>query len=918
MAGSRSYYWCKDLTTTPEDFDPPDNALLILIDTDYYIDINQLLATVQMPVYVYTIVPEAVCETEGDFKFTFDEHNNIRYDVSGGAAYKHRLWNHSGDSALISTLDVEWDSVFDWIFSLLWTRTTAYNVEVRRVAKHRSSILYAPMGHWQGPFALLLKFLKGRKVERLAVVEGKYLRLDVSTESGFYRSTGMVNEYAHATVPVEVDSQARILGLTSSVSLTPASVQRYVDDHAASVVLANYHRQSVGIVPDTVVTAAVHRVQFRPHSYDEFAKPSLVAFMSPLVDGSYAFDQCLSNDKQGIKGRIKDVACSISETTPFVRKVMLEFTDLVSTGANLVPVDHDEVYVRQNRPSQRYLLALAELATQPLRMIKSFLKKESYGKITDPRVISTICPEDKMEYSRYMYAFSAHMKTFSWYAFGHTPKVIAQRVAAICVSATQHVNLTDMSRMDGRVSPLVRQFEEIAITACFKPAYTSDLLELMRSQHGLRGISTHGERYTTGSARNSGSPETSGANTLLNAFTAFLALRMSRDSAGAFFTPAEAWSRLGLYGGDDGLTADIDPTIYSKAASILGQLLTKEVINRGDAGVEFLARRYGPDVFYGDTNSCCDLLRQLSKFHTTVHLNGVTAVDKLVAKCEAVALTDPYTPIFGPLSKKVLEIKGGVGVEGDLLRCVSWWARYPREDQFPNSPAVWMESYVQTLGLDVDRFKRWIDGCSTLADIMSTTPLLLDSKSVDTAPAPVVIDGHVFIPKDERCPLHPAGAHTAAECRTSKSTSKIHPQQQFVLGGKRDRRSRKRVLTLFADRRTIPLVDGIDEEAARAWINKNGPIREPYGLHAVFPSTPDWVSWSQEGGSPEFIKSEGDICALRRSERMDQLFLQSLPPLPEGLEAKKKVGGRTRKPHKGKERGPPDIGGEASNDAGVA
>jgi hypothetical protein len=893
-SGSRIYYWSKDLTTVPADFNPPDNALLVLIDTDYYLDINQLLSTVELPLYVYTIVPESVCESQGDFRFTFDSNNNIRYDVTGGASYKHQLWNHSGDSALTTTLDVAWPSYGEALCAFFWPHATAYNVEVRRITKHRSSVLYAPMGHWSGPLVYLLRYLSGRKVSRLNVVEGKYLRLDVTNNNGFYRSTGYVDEYAHATVPVEIDSQVRILGLTSSVSLTPASVQRYVDDHAAATMLANYHRQSIGSIPDTVVTAAVHRVQFRPQSYDEFAKPSLVPFMTPFVNGAYAFDQCLANDKRAVKGRIRDVASSISDVSSFVRTVMLEFKDLICLGANLVPTDHDEVYTRQTRPTQRHILAVAEMAGKPLRMIKSFIKKEAYGKLTDPRVISTICPEDKMEYSRYMYAFSAHMKKFPWYAFGHTPKVIAERVAGICESATKYVNLTDMSRMDGRVSPIVREFEKIIITSSFKPEYATQLIELMRSQHNLRGYTTFGERYETGSARNSGSPETSVANTLLNAFIAFYALRMTKDNNGVFFNSAEAWSRLGLYGGDDGLTADVDPDKYAKAASTMGQVLTKDIVKRGDAGVEFLARRFGPDVFTGDTNSCCDILRQLSKFHTTVHLQGVTAVDKLVAKCEAIALTDPWTPIFGPLSRKVLELKGGTG-SPDLQRCVSWWAIYPRADQFPNVPAAWMETYVHDLDLDIDRFKVWLDSCNTLTDILTTAPLLLNPKIPTKAPAPLVLDGNVLIPEDKRCPVHPAGAHTAGGCRSKNSKLKIFSPQQFILGGRRSRRLRDELLRVFSDRYAIPLVDGIDEDTARDWIDKHGPFYEPYGLHAIFPETKD---------SPDLIKAADGIAAMRRSEHLDKLFLDGLVKVQraKSVSPGKRRKSTPQKTKKGKER----------------
>ena len=173
--------------------------------------------------------------------------------------------------------------------------------------------------------------------------------------------------------------------------------------------------------------------------------------------------------------------------------------------------------------------------------------------MTDPRAISQIEGPVKLAYSQFIYALSDALKGFEWYAFGKTPRKIAERIAQLCFRAESHADNTDYSRQDGRVNEVVRLFERMLMLALFHPSFHVEMLKLMRSQTGLRARTTFGVKYDTGYARASGSPETSAFNTILNAFIAYLAFRMTRVD-GRYLKPEEAWARLGIYGGDDSLT----------------------------------------------------------------------------------------------------------------------------------------------------------------------------------------------------------------------------------------------------------------------------------------------------------------------------------------------------------------------------
>jgi hypothetical protein len=387
----------------------------------------------------------------------------------------------------------------------------------------------------------------------------------------------------------------------------------------------------------------------------------------------------------------------------------------------------------------------------PLRMIKMFMKKEAYAEPKDPRPISTINGVDKGEYSKFIYTFSDHLKTCQWYAFGKTPKEIAERVCAVLEGAKRAVN-TDLSRFDGRVSQVLRELEKLILMRAFHPSYHSQLLELHRSQYCLHGVGTFGTEYETDYTRCSGSPETAAFNSAANAFMAFLALRTTRRN-GAFLTPAQAYASLGIYGGDDGMTADVDPAAYVKSCASVGQKLTVEEIKRGEFGIKFLARVYGPHVWFGDTSSCCDLPRQLSKFHSTIVLPpNVTPQQKLVEKCRSLFLSDPNTPILGELSIRVIACIGGIPEPGPAKAIAHWNSFVDSDSQYPNERGDWMEAYCKESipGVDLARFRRWLSTCTELNDFLKP-PLLVEPKPAKSE-VPVVVDDDI-LPRSYK-PVH--------------------------------------------------------------------------------------------------------------------------------------------------------------------
>ncbi len=282
---------------------------------------------------------------------------------------------------------------------------------------------------------------------------------------------------------------------------------------------------------------------------------------------------------------------------------------------------------------------------------------------------------------------------------------------------------------------------------CFHSSDHEELDRLLRSQSGLRAYGRHGESYLTWFARLSGSPETSVLNTLLNVFIAFIALRRMGK------THTEAWDSLGMYGGDDGISSDVDVSVYTNAAKGMGQTLTIEPVLRGCQGVSFLSRMYSPDVWFGDENSCCDIRRQLCKFHVTVNLPAnVTPEMKIQEKIRGFRDSDRHTPIFRDLVQAAERF--GIA-EKPLVGCeqiVRHGSDCDSSEQYPNAPGEWMlqllhDQVPEMTGEAVTAFTAMCMRAGSYRDLLNAPLLAMPRPPVPNKNAPAVLDNVVVLGK---------------------------------------------------------------------------------------------------------------------------------------------------------------------------
>jgi hypothetical protein len=751
-AGCRSYHWAKDLSVRQDRFDPSPLDLLCLVDVDMYMDIPALLCHGFQPVLISTFQPSCVAKSEGEYCFTFDKNDIVQYDVSGGAHYSHKVWNYGTDVVMAVSKS----------FGITYVNT--YNVDRRYLDDDHQLILLTPIEQiitpWWNP-----TWLKGDKVEYMKVAETvddkTYLRLSVKTKERMMRSTGRPETYLCATIEAKRDDAlASIARSSKSTDLTIAGVKTVLKDceQEQAAILTEYHNCKRGIVPDVIypIDKSVFNFQYDPKEYDPDAKPSLKPYMSPVILGCYAPVQCKSNDQAAINGRINDVKPSDDITVSAKMLMYMEefLSFMIPTPHVGHPVDFDTVHEKQNRPSQRAILKRAGLvaALKDDSPIQSFQKAEAYGKITDPRIISTIPGVAKYNYSRYIYSFTKVLRQTKWYAFAITPIEIARRVASICLLALYAI-MTDLSRFDGRVSIVLRTLEKLAMLRYFAIEYHKELAELMASQQNQRAYTKFGVKYGTGFTRASGSPETADFNSMDNAFMAYVSLRKTiRD--GRPVSAQEAWDGLGIYGGDDGITADVDPNVYVATCSEVGQVLELDIVKRGESGVTFLARTYSLHVWHGATDSICDIGRQLSKLHVTPSLPiTVTPLQKLCEKLYSYYLTDRNTPIIGQLATMVVTVFPElVPKDHNANRLASYYSLVPEEVQYPNNDSAdnWMISSVKASlpDFNFDTFNAWLALVTKLKDssLLLKAPLCASYDITFSSKVPVVVNGVVVEP----------------------------------------------------------------------------------------------------------------------------------------------------------------------------
>jgi len=496
------------------------------------------------------------------------------------------------------------------------------------------------------------------------------------------RSIAPIGSLLCATLPLRDLESLESKSRAAKYDLTVHDVIRVHENEVEANVILEYIRSGdKKPVPAPIpLDKSIRHYIVNPTIDDSEAKESVVAFMSPIIEGAYAPKICKSNEEYEVKARVFDaVTIGAKQEGDRIPKVVQEaaaafiamFID-ENHYQKAHPCSIEEVYTRQPKPTQRAKLDHAD-PCDPIRIIRNFQKKETYSSIKPPRPISEPNATDKLQYAQFIYVLMQHMKSCPWYAFGKSNADVARRVADICKFA-QSIMGSDFSFYDGTIGWILREFELSILLALFHPIYHAKIRELHKADYDLDVVCPLGTKYHSDTARFSGTLGTAAFNSLINALWAFIC-KWIEYRGDPKYRAKYCWNSLGVYGGDDGNTADIKVQTAEKVAALLGLKVKASSLARGSPGVTFLSRVYSPNVWNGDVNSCTVLLRQLLKLHVTPHLPpNVTPRMKAIEKARAYYQTDPGAPVLGDWSAKVLSL---CPIDTELTSYLDFWNARP-------------------------------------------------------------------------------------------------------------------------------------------------------------------------------------------------------------------------------------------------
>jgi hypothetical protein len=731
LSGSLIHYWPID-THSKECSDPiKNNHVFKLFNVDYYIDWKHYLWMAQ-PFAIFTFTPETPCGVDNETVWTVNESNFIEMSVNGGSKYVHQLWDYN-----ISNFTSRYPGV-----------SIDYAVESIRVQKHWSIVLITPINVHRNYTSDIVSGLQRIKFVHDVVSFDQAKRkaiimYDVSKDHNMIICAP--NAYSCAVIPATLQTLLRSRLLMSNVKiyeLLPILTPVYGNDcRKEQAIIYGYFPLGDILMKPTAVGTRDADLKISYHKLDTenlspVNKLSGTALAPPVLDSGWIPSRCKSNDEWSIAERVTKVKNSTPMPMDYY-KYTKEFISLcVPIAGMCAPEELQTILVEQNRPSQvrsndRVLKHLSDWNVLKNVTIKSFQKSEVYGAIKDPRNISTLPTEHCLLYSQYTRGITNILKPFEWYGFGKHPDIIARRVHHIASNSCNLVE-TDFSRFDGTHSSALYDLELALYLRAFPTIHHDQIRNLQSAMRNAKGITTYRVKYNPGGSRASGAADTSIGNTIDNAFISYVAYRESGLEKEA------AFATLGIYGGDDGITPNIDVNIIHKVAQDFG-LKLKALSRCSSAPTTFLGRKYpnpsaGPHHFV-------DVARQLPKLHIAPYAKADVQL-ALYNKAVGYIATDPNTPIISDWAKLILRTVKSV--EAKEYQSWTYATMYVNGQLEPliyaPSREQMMPVICQDLGVSAEHIINYCNRITQLTDIKDLTPIM----DVETPQVPGIVVGNLL------------------------------------------------------------------------------------------------------------------------------------------------------------------------------
>jgi hypothetical protein len=736
-SGSHLWECPRDTLYRPRSDPVPADAIIKMIDVDYYVDMHEWLAYGR-PIIAYTFVPMEASYSGKEYSYHIDTENCVNMDVNGSSVWRHQVWDYDRDYVVTRT---GW---LTWIVS---------SVDVRKGSGHHRVVCLVPrkkIRFWG--WLWWSSYLGRRTYSNGSFIASKYKKEDA-------RWVSVLRPDLATSVEVREDVfDAVKIRMAESKKPTIGDVERYLRKEKYE-----NHAVAAALLFKTIVDGCDARSGAQTASAPDAMKPRNYQTLEPFVteDGreigravappivvntDFVPNRSYNNDTASIQGRVTKQVNLVTPPSRYNQWAADFLKELVPEPHLGVPYSIADVIEIQDRPTQRARSEQerAWIGSEPYLTVKAFMKAESYGKVADPRNISTVPTEHTLLLSSYTYSFKADvLLDHEWYGPGKAPREVASRVVDLC-SMYERITEGDFTRFDGRVSQWLRTYiERAAYLRWVNPDDRAHLAKLLDNELNASATTKEGVGYSPLYSRLSGSPLTTDANTIINVFVAYAAAREAKLSH------EHAWRCLGVYAGDDSLSP-IDGCHLEKASKCLG-LIFKPEMRRAGTPLTFLGRLF-VDPFAGRLGSVQDPDRTWRKLHLSFAPTGVSDQQALGNRAAGFLALDPCAPITSTWCRLVERCNYdmyGNQVIGEITADTPYYAQiYGASETWPQAEyECALEAIEWRTGIPVSELRAYDQALESADDLRAVEGLIHNPENAAPVVA-AVVDGDILEPED--------------------------------------------------------------------------------------------------------------------------------------------------------------------------
>nr|APG76486.1 hypothetical protein [Hubei noda-like virus 21] len=762
-----------------------DNAFVVGVDVDYYITEPDVLLEHMRPVILHTFNPKKVSGFDADSPFTIKD-NVVEYKVSGGAAWKHAVWDWCEAGEFVaSRVRTGWH---DWIMQLPLRLIGLEKVGYHKIHHSRPwvdcpdrALVYTIPQYTVWRFKWIETELHVRRLEQVKFQDATkpgWNRLEfVTDDNKLMVSIGREGE--HVQITIEKGELDMLSGLSATQSVNARLIGLGHKDPLYTSMVVQYYTGKKVVLPvsPTVYKPTMPRVHWPVTSEADIPEVSARQYTKPILSDSMLMPMIKRWEtmSESIERRVTFVS-NDKKPSDHVAAIAANFVRLMNGGIkDLDPLTIEETVERLNKPSQQLQLrAVFEIiGVEPRQLIESFNKNEPGMK--NSRIISGFSDIlFILKVSRYTLAYSdivLHAEhNQHWYYPGRNPTQIADGVCDFVSDCDGNVIETDFSNLDGRVSGwMQRNIAQRALVQAFKPEYRDEIISFMDTIINCPAKAKRfGFRYEPGVGVKSGSPTTTPHNTQYNGCVEFTALAFEHPSA----RPEDLFQLIGPKCGDDGLSRALIQKSINRAAKGYGLELKVERYNP-EMGLCFLSR-----VFVDPLNTPTtmqDPLRTLRKLHLTTRDPTIPLADAACDRVEGYLCTDALTPLISDYCRMVLRLYGKQTSNIDVrnqrrsrnkekpywLTCDGSWPQHQQDVK------LMKQILINRTGIDGDKIEALVGRFAAMNDVWENITHDTEESQVNHA-----IDEDGVIPgsvDESLCKLN-----DAKQTRANPGTSRPH------------------------------------------------------------------------------------------------------------------------------------------------